>query len=114
MNASPLSPRTRSAKAAMMRVPFNRPQPGCCPDSDTHADERGNLAGSSLFNLRSLPELPAMKALQTFANFIRLSDGATAIEYAFVASLISIAIYAAAVTIGGDLSGVFSSVATKL
>ena len=55
-----------------------------------------------------------MKALQTFANFIRLSDGATAIEYAFVASLISIAIYAAAVTIGGDLSGVFSSVATKL
>jgi pilus assembly protein Flp/PilA len=40
--------------------------------------------------------------------------GATAIEYAFIASLISIAIYAAAVTVGSNLSAVFNSVATSL
>jgi pilus assembly protein Flp/PilA len=40
--------------------------------------------------------------------------GATALEYAFIASLISIAIYAAAVTVGTDLSSTFNSVATKL
>jgi len=40
--------------------------------------------------------------------------GATAIEYAFVASLISIAIYAVAVTVGADLSTIFNNVATKL
>jgi pilus assembly protein Flp/PilA len=40
--------------------------------------------------------------------------GATAIEYAFVASLISVAIYSVAVTIGTELSTTFSSVAAKL
>jgi pilus assembly protein Flp/PilA len=44
----------------------------------------------------------------------REERGATALEYAFVASLISIAIYAAAGTIGSSLSTTFSSVATKL
>jgi len=47
-------------------------------------------------------------------SFIRNERGATAIEYAFVASLISIAIYAAASTIGTHLSGVFSTVASSL
>jgi pilus assembly protein Flp/PilA len=41
-------------------------------------------------------------------------SGATALEYAFVASLISIAIYAAASTIGANLSSVFGSVAAKI
>lgn len=40
--------------------------------------------------------------------------GATAIEYAFVASLISIAIYGVAVTVGTDLNTIFNSVAIKL
>jgi pilus assembly protein Flp/PilA len=40
--------------------------------------------------------------------------GATAIEYAFIASLISVAIYAAAITVGGNLNTIFSSVAAKL
>jgi len=40
--------------------------------------------------------------------------GATAIEYAFVASLISIAIYAVAVTVGTDLNTIFNNVANKL
>jgi pilus assembly protein Flp/PilA len=45
---------------------------------------------------------------------IRCAKGATAIEYAFIASLISIAIYAAASTIGTNLSTVFSTVASSL
>ena len=38
---------------------------------------------------------------------------ATAIEYAFVASLVSIAIYAAVSTIGTQLTSVFSTVAAS-
>ena len=45
---------------------------------------------------------------------LRQQRGATAIEYAFIASLISIAIYAAAVTVGSNLSATFSSVAASL
>lgn len=41
------------------------------------------------------------------------TKAATAIEYAFIASLISIAIYAAAATIGTNLSSVFSTVASS-
>jgi pilus assembly protein Flp/PilA len=45
---------------------------------------------------------------------MRCAKAATTIEYAFVASLISIAIYAAATTIGTDLSSIFSTVASSL
>ncbi len=45
---------------------------------------------------------------------LRQQRGATAIEYAFIASLISIAIYATAVTVGSNLSSTFSSVAASL
>jgi len=40
--------------------------------------------------------------------------GATALEYAFIASLVSIAIYAAAITVGTNLNTIFTSVAGKL
>jgi pilus assembly protein Flp/PilA len=55
-----------------------------------------------------------MKAPRTLARFIRLENGATAIEYAFIASLISVVIYTAAVLIGGDLATIFSSVGSQL
>ena len=45
---------------------------------------------------------------------LKAETGATALEYAFIASLISIAIYAAAGTIGTSLSSTFNSVAGKL
>jgi pilus assembly protein Flp/PilA len=44
---------------------------------------------------------------------ISCTKGATAIEYAFIASLISIAIYTAASTIGTNLTNVFSTVASS-
>jgi len=48
------------------------------------------------------------------AALLKQQRGATALEYAFIASLISIAIYVAAVTVGTNLSTTLNSVATKL
>ena len=48
------------------------------------------------------------------AGLLKQERGVTALEYAFIASLISIAIYAAAGNIGTNLSTTFTSVATKL
>ncbi len=50
-------------------------------------------------------------------NFIRLmkqEEGATAIEYGLIAALISVAIVGVLVTLGPALSGVFSTVQSKL
>ena len=47
------------------------------------------------------------------AALLKQERGATALEYAFIASLISVAIYAAAITIGTNLSATFNCVATK-
>ena len=47
-------------------------------------------------------------------RFLRDESGATAIEYALVASLISIAIVAGATAIGGTLSGTFTTVGGSL
>ena len=52
--------------------------------------------------------------IATIKRLLSNQKGATALEYAFIASLISIAIYAAAGTIGTNLSSTFNSVATKL
>ena len=41
-------------------------------------------------------------------------DGATVIEYALIASLISILIFAGAVTVGTNLSGIFGTVGSSL
>jgi pilus assembly protein Flp/PilA len=45
---------------------------------------------------------------------LRSETGATAIEYALVASLISIAILVGATAIGTNLSGIFSTVASGI
>lgn len=60
--------------------------------------------------------LAPMVAITMRAFVIALSReerGATAIEYAFIASLISIAIYVAAVTVGSSLSTTFNTVAAS-
>jgi pilus assembly protein Flp/PilA len=47
------------------------------------------------------------------SNLFSDERGATAIEYAFVASLVSIAAFVAFGTIGTSLSGIFNNVAAK-
>jgi len=50
----------------------------------------------------------------TLRRFIRNEDGATAIEYALIASLIAVAIITAVSTVGGKVSTVFSEVGNSL
>lgn len=47
-------------------------------------------------------------------RFIRDEDGATAIEYGLIAALIAVAIVAVLLTLGPQLSGVFTKVQTTL
>lgn len=49
-----------------------------------------------------------------FNKFIRNEDGATAIEYALIASLIAVAIITAVSTVGGKVSTVFTEVGNSL
>jgi pilus assembly protein Flp/PilA len=46
-------------------------------------------------------------------EFIRDACGATAIEYALIASLIGVAIIAAAALVGTDLNSTFNNVAVR-
>jgi len=50
----------------------------------------------------------------TLRSFIRNDSGATAIEYALIASLIAVAIITAVSTVGGKVSTVFTEVGNSL
>ena len=52
--------------------------------------------------------------MRLLKQFLSNEAGATAIEYALVASLISITIIAGATAIGGSLSGTFNTVSSSL
>ena len=47
-------------------------------------------------------------------RFLRLQDGATAIEYALIACGIAAALVAAITSLGGSVSGMWSAVASAL
>jgi len=49
-----------------------------------------------------------------YAKLLRNQTGATAIEYALIGALISVAAVAVFVTLGGNLTGTFSTVASTL
>ena len=49
-----------------------------------------------------------------FARFFNDEAGATAIEYGLIAALISVAIIAAATTLGTSISSTFSKVSNQL
>ncbi len=52
--------------------------------------------------------------LKGFRKLIRDESGATAIEYALIASLIAVFIVTAVQTVGTKISGVFSSISNTL
>jgi pilus assembly protein Flp/PilA len=52
--------------------------------------------------------------MQFFYRFIRDEGGATAIEYAFIAAIVSLSIVAGATTIGKNLAPIFVNVAKQL
>ena len=49
-----------------------------------------------------------------FSRFAKDESGATAIEYGLIATLIGVAIIAAAGTLGTNLSGIFTYIGGKL
>ena len=53
-----------------------------------------------------------MKAM--FKNFIRNENGATAIEYTLIASLISVAAITAMKTVGGKVTNVLGNVSNSM
>jgi pilus assembly protein Flp/PilA len=52
--------------------------------------------------------------MKNVLKFIRNDSGATAIEYALIASLIAVAIITAVTTVGGKVSTVFTEVGNSL
>jgi pilus assembly protein Flp/PilA len=52
--------------------------------------------------------------MKQILNLIRDESGATAIEYALIASLIAVAIITAVQTVGGKVSTVFTEVGNSL
>jgi pilus assembly protein Flp/PilA len=54
------------------------------------------------------------RAMRGLTKLLRCEDGATAIEYALVASLISIAAIAAMNGLGGKIGTMYNNVGTKL
>lgn len=52
--------------------------------------------------------------MTTMARFFKDESGATAIEYGLIAALISVGIIAAATTLGGGLSNLFSGLGGEM
>jgi pilus assembly protein Flp/PilA len=69
--------------------------------SQNHSDHHG----STLITEDSMRKL---------IGFMKNEEGATAIEYGLIASLIAVAIVGVLVTLGPKLSGVFTTVQTNL
>lgn len=56
-----------------------------------------------------------MKTLLTkIQNFVQDEEGATAVEYGLLVSLIAVAIIVAVTTLGGNLAAMFTGVAGKI
>lgn len=52
--------------------------------------------------------------MKTFVKFLKDEDGATAIEYALIASLIAVAIIAGASSLGTTINSKFNAVAVSI
>jgi len=52
--------------------------------------------------------------MTNFVKMLRNDDGATAIEYGLIAALIAVAAITALTSIGSNLNGTFSNVASNL
>jgi pilus assembly protein Flp/PilA len=70
-----------------------------------HPVRRSKRGGRRIFQERSMKHV---------LNFIRNDSGATAIEYALIASLIAVAIITAVSTVGTKVSTVFTEVGNSL
>jgi pilus assembly protein Flp/PilA len=61
-----------------------------------------------------MPKLDQTTIVSLVLHFVRDEGGATAIEYAMIASGIAVAIATTIVTLGSSVQGMYSSVATAM
>jgi len=59
-------------------------------------------------------KFPGLAIVKSVQRFMRDDSGATAIEYAMIASCIAVAIATTLVTLGSSVKGLYSSVATAM
>ena len=64
--------------------------------------------------LQSIDDVCKEPGMNIVARFANDESGATAIEYGLIAALIAVGIIAAATTLGGSLSTLFSGIASNL
>ena len=64
--------------------------------------------------LKTMSKLEKLPAIAFILRFMRDDRGATAIEYAMIASGIAVAIAATIVTLGSSVNGMYSSVLTAM
>jgi len=69
---------------------------------------------SSAVKPRTIAAFLQERSMKHVLNFIRNESGATAIEYALIASLIAVAIITAVTTVGTKVSTVFTEVGNAL
>jgi pilus assembly protein Flp/PilA len=63
---------------------------------------------------KPIPKLAKLTKAIPLQRFLRDEDGATAIEYAMIASGVAVAIAAAVMTLGTNVNGMYQSVATAM
>jgi pilus assembly protein Flp/PilA len=59
-------------------------------------------------------KLPRLAIVTSIRRFVAEDGGATAIEYAMIASGIAVAIAATVMTLGSNVNGLYASVATAM
>jgi pilus assembly protein Flp/PilA len=64
--------------------------------------------------LKTMPKLEKKTIVRLVLRFMRDDGGATAIEYAMIASGIAVAIATTVVTLGSSVNGLYSSVLTAM
>ena len=75
------------------------------------------VAVERLWGSSDVPQIDVCKEpinMNTVARFMNDESGATAIEYGLIAALIAVGIIAAATTLGGGLSNIFTGIGTRL
>jgi pilus assembly protein Flp/PilA len=68
----------------------------------------------SLFGPDQVPNYLKEEYMRNLVRFMKNEDGATAIEYGLIASLIAVVLIAILTTLGGNLKTTFTSISSAL
>jgi pilus assembly protein Flp/PilA len=71
-------------------------------------------SSNAAMNIKCIHEVPRAKMKKFTIKFLRDNKGVTALEYGLIAGLIAVVIAGSVGTLGGDLNGVFASIANTI